>query len=197
MAVINICAKLVNGLDVSCVAPVRKAFQQLVLINKDDIETYSKVLPDPETGECNYKVTFNLKPGTKGYRISGATGGSSFFGSFDKSRSDLGYAQYIHNLSLLIAGISEASKCVLDSLDKGQFVGAIQWTDGTVEIYGIDNGLTTGDYTYDVQGGGGGTAIVLSSLEDAPESYIPLIYESEIPGNEGADFDDDFENPLT
>lgn len=185
-----------NGLDLSCVAPPRKYYQQLVVINKVDIEDIEKILPTEEEG-CAYRVKFNLKPGTTGYRISGATGGSSFFGSVDKSISDLGYPQYIHNASMLMAGLSEEAKCIMDSLGKGQFVAAYQLTDGTVEIYGIDNGLTAGDYTYDIQGGGGGTPIVLSSSEDAPEPLLPLIYESAVPGAEGADFDSAFENPLT
>lgn len=197
MAVVNLCAKLGNGLDVSCEAPVRKFFQQAVVINKTDIEEYTIQKPDAELGECNYNVSFTLKPGTTGYRISGIQAGSSFFGSFDKSRSDLGYPQYVHNASILIAGASEEAKCILDSLDKGSFVIAYQYTDGTVEIYGMENGVTSGDYTYDVQGGGGGTAIVLSSLEDAPERYLPLIYLSNTPGSEGADFDTAFENTAT
>lgn len=192
MAVQSICAKLFNNLDGSCIAPVRKYYQQAVIINKTDIESYTVTTADVDTETCNYKVTFDLKAGTTGYRISGIEAGSSFFGSFDKSRSDLGYPQYIHNTSILVAGVSEEVKCILDSLDKGSFVVALQLTDGTVEIYGIENGLTTGDYTYDVQGGGGGTPIVLSSLEDAPERYIPLIYESGVPGQENEDFDDAF-----
>lgn len=197
MAVVNLCAKLGNGLDVSCEAPVRKFFQQVVVINKTDIEEYTIQPPDAETEVCAYNVTFTLKAGATGYRISGPQAGSSFFGSFDKSRSDLGHTQYIHNASILIAGASEEAKCILDSLDKGSFVVAYQYTDGTVEIYGMETGLTSQDYTYDVQGGGGGTPIVLSSMEDAPERYLPLIYVSNVPGSEGADFDSAFENATT
>lgn len=192
MAVLNLCAKLVNGLDVSCTAPVRKYYQQAVIINKTDIASYTITGPDAELETCDYKVSFELNPGTTGYRIIGAQAGSSFFGSFDKTRSDLGYPQYIHNTSILIAGITEEIKCILDSLDKGLFVVALQLQNGTVEIYGIGNGVTTGDYTYDIQGGGGGTAIILSSLEDAPETMLPLVYESAVPGQENEDFDDAF-----
>ncbi len=192
MAVTSLCAKLFNELDVSCDAPVRKYYQQAVIINSTDIEEKTITLPDAESEECNYKVTFSLKEGATGYRISGAEAGSSFYGSFDKSRSDLGYAQYIHNVGILIAGVTEEVKCILDSLDKGSFVVALQLKDGTVEIFGILNGLTTGDYSYNIQEGGGGTQIILSSLEDAPESNVPLIYESEVPGQETEDFDDAF-----
>ena len=190
MAVINICAKLQNGLDISCDAPVRKFFQQAVVINKTDMGTSVKFIPGPSG--CAYKVQFSLKPGTTGYRISGPEGGASFFGSFDKSRSDLGFPQYIHNVSILIAGASEEAQCVLDSLDKGSFVVAMQLTTGEVLIYGLENGISSGDYTYDLQGGQGGVPVLLSSLEDAPERYLPFIYESAVPGQEGLDFDDAF-----
>lgn len=192
MAVTNTCAKLVNGIDIGCNPPVRKYYQQAVFINKTDIDTVTITPPDTEAETCNYNVQFTLKAGTTGYRVSGPEAGTSFFGSFDKSRSDLGFPQYIHNASILLAGISEDVKCILDSIDKGQFVVVYQLGDGTVEVYGIEAGLTTGDYTYDVQGGGGGTAVVLSSLEDAPERYLPLIYVSETPGDETIDFDDAF-----
>ena len=194
MAVTSVCAQLVNGLDVGCIAPVRKAYQQAVLINKNDIDTFTVTLPDagavPTT--CAYSVEFALKAGTTGYRITGTEAGSSFFGSSDKTRGDLGFVQYIHNVGILIAGISEQVKCVLDSIDKGSFVIALQWKDGTVEIFGFVNGLTTGDYSYNVQEGGGGTQIILSSLEDAPENNLPLIYKSAVPDQENIDFDDAF-----
>ena len=192
MAIQSLCAKIFNGLDVSCAKPVSKYYQQAVIINKSDINDYEITLPDAETEECNYKVTFDLKAGTTGYRIIGAESGSSFYGSVSKSRNDLGYAQYIHNVGILVAGLSEESKCILDGLDKGSFVVALQAKDGTVEIFGIVNGLTTGDYEYNIQEGGGGTQIILSSLEDAAESNLPLIYESAVPGQETEDFDDAF-----
>lgn len=192
MAVPSICAILSNGLDSGCDAPVRKAFQQVVVINKTDIDSYTISLPDPETETCDYKVSFELKAGKTGYRVIGPEAGSSFYGSYDKSRSDLGYAQYIHNVGILVSGITEEAKCFLSALDKSLVVVAVQWKDGTVEIYGIVNGLTTGDYSNNIQEGGGGTQIILSSLEDAPESNLPLIYESAVPGQESEDFDDAF-----
>src|SRR5690606_25122931 len=143
MAVVNLFAKLGNGLDVSCEAPVRKFFQQAVVINKTEIEEYTIQNPDSEPGVCAYNLTLTLKAGATGYRSSGPQAGSSFFGSFDKSRSDLGHTQYIHNASILIASASEEAKCILDSLDKGSFVVAYQYTDGTVEVYGMETGLTS------------------------------------------------------
>lgn len=194
MATQSLCAKLFAGFDASCDAPVRKYYQQAVLINKSDIETYSITKPDYGTDTCNYKATFSLKVGATGYLFIGPEAGSSFLGSYDKSRSDIGHSQYVHNAQILIAGVDEASKCILDGLDKGSFVAVYQLKDGTVEIYGLVNGLTTGDYSYNIQEGGGGTVILLSSLEDAPESTLPLVYEAAVPGEETADFDSLFAN---
>ena len=192
MAIQSICAKLIGGLDLSCVAPTRKYYQQAVLINKSDIDNYDISLPDPTTGACDYNVTFDLKAGTSGYHFIGPEAGSNYFGSVDKSRSDIGFAQYIHNAQILVTGVDEAVKCILAALDKGSFIVALQLKDGTVEIYGMVNGLTTGDYTYNIQEGGGGTPILLSSLEDAPENSLPLVYVSSVPGQENEDFDDAF-----
>lgn len=187
MAIESICAKLTAGFDASCDAPVRKYYQQAVVMNKSDIDTLEITKPTGDT--CNYNVSFSLKAGKTGYLFHGPSAGSNFYGSHDKSRSDLGYPQYVHSTQLLIVGVSEASKCILDSLDKGTFVVALQLSDGTVEIYGIRNGLTTGDYTYNLQEGGGGTPIMLMSLEDSPENELPLVYKPEAAGDAGADFD--------
>lgn len=194
MAVTSICALLANGYDGSCVDLPRKYFQQAVFINKTDIDLASitYTLPDAETGACNYTVAFDLKAGKTGYRITGAENGNAFFGSFDKSTSDNGYVQYIHNVQIFLGGLTEESKCILSALDKGSFVVALQLSNGTVEIFGIGSGLSTGDYTYNIVEGAGGSVIVLSSLEDSPESRLPLIYESAVPGQENEDFDDAF-----
>lgn len=196
MAVASICGTLKNGQDASCIAPARRFYQQAVIINKSHIDPESVVLsvPTAEAPDCLYNVQFSLKEGKTGLRFTGPESGSSYKGYFDKSLSDLGFVQYIHNAQILVVGSTEEAKCILDSLSKGKYVVAYQFTDGTVEIYGFENGLTTGDFTYDVQEGGGGTAIVLSSLETAPENYVPLVYKSLIPGGETADFDSNFDN---
>lgn len=196
MAVISVCGALLNGQDGSCTPIKRRYYQQAVVINKADIAEYELLLTDFDNPSpvCRYGVTFTLKDGKTGYRFTGLEAGSSYFGAFDKTRSDLGYPQYAHNANLLVVGATEEAKCILSELDKGSYVVAFQFSDGTVEIYGIENGLTTGDYTYDIQTGGGGSAIILSSLETAPENNLPLVYVSPIPGQESEDFDASFAN---
>lgn len=199
MAVLSLCGRLLSGQDSACSPSVRKYYQQVVLINRDDIDYENSVVtkPDPEAdpATCDYSVQMVLKEGTIGYRFTGPENGSSFFATYDKSRSDLGFTQYIHHANMILTGVDEASKCIIDALDKGKFVASFQLMDGTVEIVGWENGIGTDDYTFDIQGGGGANAIILSSNEDAPESMVPMVYVSAVPGDETVDFDAAFENP--
>jgi hypothetical protein len=194
MAITSICAILKNGQDAACIAPVRRFYQQAVLINKTDIDPTTVVLSIPTDEACDYNVQFSLKEGKTGLRFTGSESGSTYKGYFDKSVSDLGYVQYKHNAQILVVGSTEEAKCILDSIGKGKFVAVYQFTDGSVEVYGWENGLSAGDFTYDVQEGGGGTAIVLSSMDIAPENYVPLVYKSLTLNGETADFDANFEN---
>ena len=201
MATVSACAALLAGQDTSCETPKRRYYQQAVVINKADIDptsvTITKTDYEAPTPTCSYNAQFSLKEGKTGYKFIGPANGSNFFGTTDKTTSDLGFPQYKHNANLLLIGATESAKCILEALDKGSFVVAYQFTDGTVEIYGFENGVSTGDYSYDVQGGGGGSAIILSSNDNAPENYLPLIYKSGTLGGEEADFDSAFENPVT
>lgn len=198
MANISLCATLLSGQVSDCEPLKRRYYQQAVIINKSDIDSASvqinKTDYDQVTPTCEYSVQFVLKPGKTGYLFKGPESGSSFFGTFDKTLSDLGFVQYTHNVNMLVVGATEDAKCILEALDKGRYVVALQFTDGTVEIYGIDNGLSTGDYTYDVQTNGGGSAIILSSSEATPENFIPLVYKPQGGGDAGADFDSLFAN---
>ena len=200
MALESICAKLLAGQDSGCETLKRRYFQQAVIINKSDIDQATVVIEktdyDLPVPVCKYSGTFSLKEGKTGYMFIGPQNGDNYLGTFDKATSDLGFTQYTHNASILIVGATEAAKCILESLDKGAFVVAFQFSDSTVELYGFENGLSTGDYTYDVQGGGGGTVIVLSSNENSPENFLPLIYKSLVPGQESEDFDSAFANPV-
>lgn len=192
MAITSVCGTLMNGQDASCVSPSRRYFQQAVVINKSDIASFTITAPT-EANACAYHVEFSLKEGKTGFLFAGSENGSVYKGFFDKSQSDLGFAQYAHSVQMLVVGADEAAKCVLDALGKGSYVVALQIGD-LIEVYGVQNGLVAGDYTYDLQEGGGGSAIVLSSAETAPESRLPLVYKSATPDGEVADFDSLFAN---
>lgn len=193
MAVIPLCAVLGNGQDAACISPKKRYFQQAVIMNKHDIDpdsvTISKTAFETTPGTCAYSVAFDLKTGKTGYRFTGPLNGNSYLGRFDKSVSDLGFVEYSHQVQMLVVGADEDAKCILEALDKGSFVVALQFTDGTVEIYGIGNGMGTGDYTYSLQENGGASLIVLTSNEDTLEGDLPYVYVSGTPGQETEDFD--------
>lgn len=198
MAQDTVCGMLKDGQDTSCLSPSKRYYQQAVVINKSDIDEYEVTKTDTTTpsAPCAHHVTFTLKAGKTGFMFKGSEAGSTYKGYVDKSRNELfGLPQYIHHAQILIAGADEETKCKIDSMDRGSFVIAYQFKDGTVEIYGIENGLTTDDYTLDLQENGGGQALILSSLESAPENDLPLIYKSAVSGGETADFDELFAAP--
>ena len=146
MAIETICGILLSGLDTACNPPVRKYYQQAVVINKSDIDTITNTLPS--VGQCNYTTAFTLKAGKTGYRFLSPESGTSVKGLVDKTESALGHPQFVHKAQFLVTGIGEDTKCILDSLTRGSFVVALQLTDGTVEIYGIENGLSSAELQF-------------------------------------------------
>ncbi len=194
MAITSPCARLANGQDNSCLTNIiRKYFQQVVLINRSDLVDVVKTVPTVEDPECVYTVGFNLKEGATGYRVTGSENGSVIKGYFDKGVGDLAFPEFIHHVDMVLMGVNQDTKCMIDSLSRASVVAALQIGD-TVEIYGIDSGLSIDDFTFDVSEGGGGSLLTLSSLENAPESRLPFIYVSQTPGSEIEDFDDLFAN---
>ena len=195
MANTSICAELTNGLDLSCVRSLpKKYYQEAVIINFNDIDRTASVLGN-FAADCDYTVQMILKAGKSGVQVKLPDNGSSIKGFFAKSKTDNGFVQYLHQVQILVAGASAETKCILDKLDRGRYVIAVQLSDGTVEVYGYENGLSTGDYTYDIQEGGGGSLIILQSDENAQEGTLPLVYKSNPVGTEDADFNEQFAQP--
>lgn len=195
MANTSICAELANGLDLSCVRSLpKKYYQEAVIINFNDIDRTASVLGNVAAA-CDYTVQMVLKAGKSGVQVKLPDNGSSIKGFFAKSKTDNGFVQYLHQVQILVAGASAETKCILDKLDRGRYVIAVQLSDGTVEVYGYENGLSTGDYTYDIQEGGGGSLIILQSDENAQEGTLPLVYKSNPVGTEDADFNEQFAQP--
>lgn len=188
------CAELKEGFNLKCARNLPKKYlQKLILINMNDIDKANSVLGD--LNNCDYTVGLTLKQGKKGVLFEFPESGNAVKGSVAKSRSDNGFTEYLHQAQMLMVGTSKETKCKLDQLDHGRYVAALPLVDGTIEIYGYENGISTGDYTYDIVEGGGGSLITLQSDENAKESTLPLIYKSKSVGNELADFDSLFENP--
>lgn len=190
------CKELLRGHDVRCELPVRKYWQQIVLVNIDDVDQVGY-----DVNNTNHIVIFNLNEGATGYKYIGNDVASLYMASFSKITRK-GQPLYNHTVNLPVIGVSVETKLVLKELDLANYFAAIQFRDGTVEIYGFENGLTTADYTYDAQNGLGG--IGLSLVSKFPEDEIPYVYGGDsinfdnnfagIPELLGGDFNSDYSN---
>lgn len=197
MANTSICAEIEGDIDLSCLRDIpKKYFQEVVIININDIDRTASVL-GPIATTCDYTVQMVLKPGKKGVMFKLPENGGSIFGTTAKTTNDIGIVQYLHLVQILALGIGADIKCLLDKLDRGRYVVAAQLSNGTVEIYGWFNGLTTGDYTLDIAGGGGGSVVPLQSKDTEQESMLPLIYKPQTAGNANTDFNEQFAQPVT
>mgnify|MGYP003582858913 CR=1 FL=1 len=195
MANIAICAEITGEVDLSCVRTLpKKYFQEVVVINFNDIDRAASTV-NATDASCDYSVSLVLKEGKKGVMIKLPESGGTIKGTYAKTTSDLGFPQYQHVVNILLAGITAEIKCKLDKLDRGKYVIATQLADGTVEIWGYENGLGTGDYTWDIVEGGGATVIPMQSREGEEESMISLLYKAAVPGGENADFNEQFAQP--
>lgn len=193
------CLKLYRGQDISCLPIQKKYYQQVVLINKSDVANFvidsrtpQEESPFPNFSSFSHRIRFSLKTDKEGFLFRGLPNGNGYYALFSKE-IDENIPQYSHTIQLPIFGVSETTKLILKTLDVASYFAAIQYTDGTVEIYGFENGLTTDDYDYDPQNNGGGSFINLISPDngmedDPPYIYIPLI------GNSSSDFDILFKN---
>lgn len=184
------CSEFKEGFDLSCVRGLPKKYkQEAVVININDIDRATSTVGDTTGGTCDYTVQMVLKQSKKGVLIRLPETGNAIKGFTAKSKSDNGFIEYLHQVQILVVGADKDTKCKLDKLDHGRYVVALQLIDGTIEIYGWENGITTGDYTFDIVEGGGGSLIVLQSEDNAKESMLPLVYKPQSNGNANADFD--------
>jgi hypothetical protein len=192
-----VCSELTGAIDKSCVRNLaKKYFQEAVIINLNDIDKTASYLGDISSAICDYTVKMVLKSGKKGIQVKLPESGNAIKGFTGKSKDTYNNPQYLHQAQFLMLGASAETKCQMDKLDHGRYVVALQLIDGTIEIYGWENGLSTGDYTYDIVEGGGGSLIVLQSDETAQESMLPMVYKPQEAGDANADFNEQFESAV-
>lgn len=164
------CIQLMKGFDLECFgAKFTRYYQQIVLINKKDVDEYRIT----STVDKN-RIEFNLLTGKTGFLFRGSENGSAFQATFDKIEKK-GVTYYSHNLELPIVGVNEDSKTMLKQLDMSNYFAATHFKGDTIEIHGFKNGLKSEGYTF----ANGQATIKLSSRYD--EYDPPYIY---IPGRE-------------
>ncbi len=190
------CKTLMREQDLSCADVYRKYYQQIVLVNKEDV---NEVVYNVD--EDNHSIIFNLFDGTTGYRYRGNEKASLYSSSFGKSVRK-GQPLYSHSVSLPVVGVGTTTKLILKELDLANYFAAIQFKSGTIEIYGFENGLTTENYNFEAQNGLGGIGLTLNSkFEEDEPPYIYLggevNFDNKFAGIGdllGGDFSDDYGN---
>lgn len=202
-----VCEKLKAGVDYSCSTPKKKYYQQVVLVNRRDINNKKITTSYTDNTDGTFKfrnrVLFDLLPNTTGYRFTLNENTDTLKGFFDKSVVN-GVAQYSHSVNIAIQSVNELQKVILKQLDAGDCIAAIQYTNGVVEIYGFEFGLDTSGYTYSPQDSDGGSVLTLRSLPDALEDEPPFVWGGTIEEfnnnfvdvvfDINGDFNDDFNN---
>ena len=190
----SLCEQLRNGQDAACITPQRKYYQQVVLVNRSDVKNQRIVTSNIDIDGnylCRHRVFFDLLPDTAGFRFTSGENGMTIFGLVEKTVVN-GIAQYSHSVNIILVGVEEDTKCLLKQLDGGDYFAALQYYDGTVEIFGFEYGLTTSNYSYDPANLSGGAIIKLNSLVDSLEDEPPFVYRTQTPGLETTDFDNNF-----
>lgn len=197
-----VCGKIYKGQDLSCGVAQKGYVQEIVLVNHSDIKTKG-ISVDCDDQNQTYKAAVVLEDGKKGVLFKGPAAGNILRVITSKARDDNGFPTYTHGVNMLIGGVTQEQKCILSGLDQGLVVafaklktydepsgGMVE----AIEVVGLNNGLTTEDYEYDLTESGGAVPINLRSLENSMESQLPYMYESPTPGSEVLDFDALFEN---
>lgn len=175
------CIQLIKGFDIGCEALFRKYYQNVVLINQDDVKQSSISISDN-----THRVQFNLEDTKTGYLFNGKENVGLLNAKFNKTE-EKGVPYYNHSVDVVVVGTSENIKTLLKQLDNGNYFAAIQFRNGDVEIYGFENGLSSDGYEYSAQSSLGGAVINLVSKYDEYEP--PFLYNSADPNQ---DFNDLF-----
>jgi hypothetical protein len=190
----SICEKLRNGQNTICINPAKKYYQQVVLVNRSDVNN-SRIVTSgidiDDNYQCRNRVYFDLKEDKTGYRFTTFESGMTVFGLYEKTVVN-GIPQYSHSVNIVLVGVDEDVKCLLKQLDSGDYFAALQYYDGSIEIFGFEFGLTTSNYSYDPANLGGGAIIKLNSMPDSLEDEPPFVYKTQTPNLEITDFDNNF-----
>ena len=193
----SVCEKLRSGQDTVCISPEKKYYQQVVLVNRNDVNEKRIVTSSIDINDnylCRNRVYFDLKTNKTGFRFTSGENGMNIFGLFEKTVIN-GIPQYSHSVNIILVGVDEDTKCLLKQLDSGDYFAALQIGE-TIEVFGFEYGLTTSNYSYDPANLSGGAIIKLNSMADSLEDEPPFVYRTQTPNFEITDFDDNFANVI-
>lgn len=185
MACTDVCAVVLNDLLYDCDnKPTGGIVQTAKLINKCDIEAGDWTLNRAMDGlTCTHTIQYSgLDPVTLNAKtIQGIPGKRLLNASFSSSNTDYGW-YWTHIVNLFSLGLTREGLCNLKAFGAGAEVVVIieQNFKGTSNqdaflVYGWDNGLKLGDFTYDANENNGNSIIPLTSLEPDLEPFPPMV----------------------
>lgn len=205
----GLCEDILNGYNSGCENNQRRFVQKIVLLNKSDILEY-KILKsrlDINGGlNIDHSIYFRLKDGKKGISVTNIHNGYNVNGTWDFSEND--YSQnYTHSIKFITTGYNDSLAYFLSVINTALYFATLCMSDGTVLVFGFDNGLHSSSYKVDLQGANGVTQITLQTGKNEEEYNAPFIYQSgniaqndfdnlfaDLPPIQVGEFSDDFNN---
>lgn len=165
------------GQNKTCSGVIKGYKQQVVLINKSDVESFKIESELVENGVleplAKHRIQFKLFDGKSGFLIENNRNSSIVVPNVNATYSDE-LPRYTHTIQFGIYDITERTKWLLLSLTKAEYFACVLHNSGVVEVYGFEFGLKPDGYTFDASDGGG--IIKLSSIEN--EFSLPYNYQS-------------------
>ncbi|WP_312922149.1 hypothetical protein [Empedobacter brevis] len=187
----NYLKNLYYGQDRTCQGVQKGYIQKVVLVNKNDLESYNIESELVENGNleplAKHRISFKLKDNKSGILIENNQNSQVIVPNVQATYSDE-LPRYTHSLQFAVYGVTERTKWLLMTLSKADYFAAVLHKSGVVEVYGFEFGMKTDGYTFDA--GDGGAIIKLSSVEN--EFHLPYNYHSLIDGGEVVDFEEQF-----
>lgn len=184
----NYLKNLYFGQDRTCTGTQKGYIQKVVLVNKNDLESYNIESELIDNGNleplAKHRISFKLKNNKSGILIENNQNSQIIVPNVQASYSDE-LPRYTHSLQFAIYDVTERTKWLLMTLSKADYFATVLHKSGVVEVYGFEFGMKTDGYTFDA--GDGGAIIKLSSIEN--EFHLPLNYKSSINNGEAGDFE--------
>jgi len=161
-----------NNCDETLVGGVR---DRLVLINIDDIDTYTKNVTNTQIIEG---ITLITSPAARGYVFEGQNNSIDDSSSLSKGAYSVGY---LHKIVFRVFGNSPEIKEQLEALAKGKTVAIVQNNfkgatgSAAFELKGMDSGLEVLEMTTDKSDADtqGAYVVTLSTNEKFKEGHLP------------------------
>lgn len=166
------------GFITPCEVDAHKYDQRLVVINRNDVETY-EIISDKD----NHHIYFNLKENLSGFAIENLVNASHI--DINLQREDFGKLTYYNaSVSFFLEGAEEYVKNIIKQLDSSNYFIVAKFGN-TIEVIGFET-------AFDNSGGYNASGSLQTLNTKLSDSMPPLVYKSLL-NSEIDDFNNNFE----